>query len=390
MAPPPSAALPAWTPPSAALPPRRRPRVAPALGGRPARAAPQPSATGPPQAPGGEFFGGRPRGLHASTPHPAAGQGSLEYVGLLTLVGAVLAAAGPVAGLPGGGGGGRARGPDRDLHRRRRRVPDRRRAARRGWRPARCPTAGAAAGGAVTIMSAEARRAPPLDGRAAVRRLGAGHARRRRAAGVSGGIGFEYGALRLGRRREPLVHGRRAAATWEFPDAATAGRFLAEVERGGPVDTERWPPAWRFGDAGAVAEASAGLGVHLGGDGRRRRRRGRRRGVVRDGDGRARRPRADDDLPAHGDRAARSSRIRSGTPPAAAPVGPVVAEYTRDRSGPRELAFRAATPGSAAGRGGRDRRPAGPPRSREPRRRRPAAARPRAVAARDPRRPASR
>jgi hypothetical protein len=30
-------------------------------------------------------------------------------------------------------------------------------------------------------------------------------------------------------------------------------------------------------------------------------------------------------------------------------IGPVVAEYTRDRSGPRELAFRATTPGRRAG-----------------------------------------
>ena len=120
------------------------------------------------------------------------------------------------------------------------------------------------------------------------------------------------------------------------------------MRRGGPVDTDRWPPAWRFGDAGAVAEAGAGLGVHLGGA----------NGVEADVAGVEGSSEA-----AMGVRAGRGETtlyLRTATSgpelsdqfghsAGRGSVGPVVAEYTRDRSGPRELAFRTAMPGPRTG-----------------------------------------
>ncbi len=72
----------------------------------------------------------------------------------------------------------------------------------------------------------------------------------------------------------------------------------------------------------------------------------------------------------------------------AGPAGPVIAEYTRDGSGPRELAFRITRARRARARGRRDRRAAGPAGAGPPRRGRAAPAPPGAVAARGRGRPA--
>ena len=109
----------------------------------------------------------------------------------------------------------------------------------------------------------------------------------------------------------------------------------------------RWPVAWRSGEAALATSGWAGLGVLAKGgdgeavDGPAAGHRGR--GGV--GDRRADRARGDDDLPAGGARrGARTTGALAGLLDAG-PAGPVVAEYTRDGGGPRELAFRVTAPG---------------------------------------------
>lgn len=277
--------------------------------------------------------------------HPAAGQGSLEYVGLLSVVVAVLAVAAPVAGVSGVG-------------------PEVARAVRTGvcivagdvCRPSDAAAAGLApctlsdrrrgGGAAVTVMSIRlggshdwtvARRS---DGSVLVTREDGDE------AGVSGGLGLEAGPLRLG------VDGTlgltvAAGTAWELPDAATAARFLSEVGRGAAFDSRRWPPAWRSGDAGLAASGWAGLGVDLGDDdGVSGSLAGAE--VTAEGALGARIGRGVTTLYLRAER--QGPQLEDALGHAVGPQGggPVVAEYTRDRGGPRELAFRATAPGTRA------------------------------------------
>jgi hypothetical protein len=275
--------------------------------------------------------------------HPA-GQGSLEYVGLLTLVAAVLATAGPVAGLPGVGaevaravrtgicivGGDVCRTSD---------------ARREGLAP--CVVSDRRRGGGATatvffIRVGDDNRwtvAQRSDGSVLVTRQDGGH------VGVAAGIGVEYGALQLGAEASASLTAG-SGATWEFRDAAGAARFLADVKRG---REERWPPAWRFGDVGAVEQAGASLGASFG-DGEH--------GGTADVAGIEASTES-----AIGMRVGRGEttiyvRTESSGPEVSDPlghsagvgsIGPVLAEYTRDRSGPRELAFHATTKGARPG-----------------------------------------
>jgi hypothetical protein len=278
------------------------------------------------------------------SPPSSSGQGSLEYVGLLTLVGAVLAIAGPVAGLPGVGtevaravrtgicivGGDVCRVSD---------------ARREGLAP--CVVSDHRRGGGATATVFFVRVgddhqwavAQRSDGSVLVTRQDGDH------AGVAAGIGVEYGALQLGAEASASLTAG-SGATWEFRDAATAARFLADVKRG---REERWPPAWRFGDAGAVERGSASLGVGFGDDDHggstdvagieastasaigMRVGRGERTIYVR----------TETSGPQASDALGHSAGLGS--------IGPVLAEYTRDRSGPRELAFHATTGGARPG-----------------------------------------
>jgi hypothetical protein len=257
-------------------------------------------------------------------------------VGVLAVVAAVLAVAGPAAGLSGVGGevaravrtgvcivGGdvcraadaKAAGLEPCT------LSDRRRGGRR----------------ALTVLSvrlgdgSETLVARRSDGSVSVVRADEGE------LGASGGIGFEAGPVKVGadgRIASTFLH----ATGWELPDAAAAKRFLATL--GSWEDARRWPPAWRSGEAGAVVGGSAGLGVRLGkGEDSlgasvagveasaeaalgARVGRGRTTIYIRT---EAQGPRLTDAL---------GRSIDAGS------VGPVVAEYTRDRGGPRELAFR--------------------------------------------------
>ena len=279
-------------------------------------------------------------------PNPAAGQGSLEYVGLLALVATAFAVAAPAAGLAGVPaqvarvvrtgvcivGGDVCRASD---------------AAAAGLRPCTLSDERRGGGLAVTILSVRvggehqwlvARRS---DGSVAVTKVA------RDDVGASGGLGYELGPLKAGVEGEA---GLRVASGvgWEFPDAASARRFLAEAHYGLSGATARWRPAWRSGEAGLATSGWAGLGlVVTGEDGK---------GV----EGPAARIEISSES-ALGARIARGATTLYLRAEAVGPHGtglfdgrfgagsrgPVVAEYTRDESGPRELAFRVSAPGAS-------------------------------------------
>lgn len=276
------------------------------------------------------------------TRHPADGQGSLEYVGLLSVVAAVLAVAGPVTGVSGVGAevvrvvrtgvcivaGDVCRSSD---------------AAAAGLAPCTLSDRRRGGGVAVTVMSV--RLGGSHDWTIAQRSDGSVLVTREDGdeAGLSGGLGFEAGPLRLG--AEGTFGLTVAAGTaWELPDAATAARFLAEVKRGAAFDYRRWPPAWRSGDAGLAATGWAGLGLELGGS-------RSVSGMLAGGE-----VYAEGAIGARIGRDATTLYLRAETegPRLVDPFGhtagpegggPVIVEYTRDRDGPRELAFRAVAPG---------------------------------------------
>ena len=278
-------------------------------------------------------------------PHPAAGQGSLEYVGLLALVAAALAVAAPVAGLAG--------------------VPAQvSRAVRTGVCIVGgdvCRAADAAAAGLAPCTLSDERRGGRLAVTILSVRFGGDHqwlvARRsdgsvtvartaRDELGASGGLGYELGPLKAG------VEGEAGLAVaegvgWEFPDAATARRFLAAAHYGLSAAVRRWPAAWRSGEAGLAVSGWGGLGTVVAGEG----------GTALHG------PAAGIEIAAESVLGARVSRgrttlyLRARTEgPRTTGVleglldanraGPVVAEYTRDASGPRELAFRVSARGA--------------------------------------------
>jgi hypothetical protein len=325
-------------------------------------------------------------------PHPAAGQASLEYVGLLALVATALAVAAPAAGLAGLPaqvsrvvrtgvcivGGDICRASD---------------AAAAGLGPCTLSDERRGGGLAVTIFSVRvggdhqwlvARRS---DGSVAVTKVA------RDDAGASGGLGYELGPLKAGVEAQA---GFRVASGigWEFPDAATARRFLAAAHYGLSPAIRRWPAAWRSGEAGLAVRGWAGLGVVATGEDGASRGGGSsgaggsstgHGGSSRNGGGAADRgatsrggePVGDDgpslETPAAGIEVSADSalgaRIARGSTTLylraetegphstglvdglvdAGPRGPVVGEYTRDRSGPRELAFRVSAPGAREG-----------------------------------------
>jgi hypothetical protein len=273
-------------------------------------------------------------------------------------------------------------------------------AAAAGLRPCTLSNERRGGGLAVTVLSIRlggdhqwlvARRS---DGSVAVTKVA------RDDVGVSGGLGYELGPLKAGIEGEA---GLRVAAGvgWEFPDAATARRFLAAAHYGLSGAIARWPAAWRSGEAGLATSGWAGLGVVATGErgtarggspstGDRGPARGGSPSTGDRGPARGGSPSTGDRGPARGGssgpgdggaalespaagievsaEAALGARIGRGSttlylraetsgPEAtgvldglldAGPRGPVVAEYTRDRSGPRELAFRVSTRGARA------------------------------------------
>ena len=277
-------------------------------------------------------------------PDPAAGQGSLEYVGLLALVATAFAVAAPAAGLAGVPaelvrvvrtgvcivGGDVCRASD---------------AAAAGLRPCTLSDERRGGGVALTILSVRfggehqwlvARRS---DGSVAVTQVA------RDDIGASGGLGYELGPLKAGIEGEAglrVAHG----VGWEFPDAATARRFLKAAHYGLSGATARWPVAWRSGEAGLATKGWAGLGVIATGEG----------GKAIGGPVAGIEVSAESALGARIAKGSTTLYLRAATegPHGSAALrgvfdtgarGPLIAEYTRDRSGPRELAFRVSARG---------------------------------------------
>ena len=233
--------------------PALRPRPRRGRGDRLARLA---------RVPGGELPRGAPtRGVAPPPPrpHPAAGQASLEYVGLLALVATALAVAAPAAGLAGVPAqvaqavrtgvcivaGDVCRASD---------------AAAAGLAPCTLSERRRGGGLAVTVLSVQVggdhrflvtRRS---DGSVGVTKLA------RDELGASGGLGLEAGPLKLGVEGEAGVK-VAAGVGWEFPDAASARRFLAVAMEGLSPAVRRWPVAWRSGEAALATSGWAGLGV---------------------------------------------------------------------------------------------------------------------------------
>jgi hypothetical protein len=188
-------------------------------------------------------------------PRDPAGQATAEYAALLALVAAALAGAGALIGLHTVGdavaatvrtgicivGGDVCRASD---------------AAAAGLEP--CTVGERALGGRLTVTVASIRIGSGEEWTAATRSDGSvlvTQSRRR-----SGG-----GAIGLGVQASPLgvdfgVKGKLDLAidtgrAWEFPDAASAARFLADH------DEDRVPPTWRFGEAGPVLTGTAAAKV---------------------------------------------------------------------------------------------------------------------------------
>jgi hypothetical protein len=279
--------------------------------------------------------------------HPPAGQASAEFVAVLSLVGAALAGAGAVAGSPAIGArvaqvvrtgvcivaGDVCRPAD---------------AAAAGLAPCTVADRRRGRSDGLTVVSVKLREsgewtvARRSDGSFLVTRL------RDSGAGVSGGFGVEAGpvGLLIGARGEALLTFARGRA-WELPDAAAASRFLAAVRDGSAGDERRWPPTWRFGDAGEELAGSIGaargfLGSRAAVDVAGIEASAHAAAGVRTGRGAATLYFRAGFTGLEAVQGGRRTGLGGGS-------GPVLVEYTRDAGGPRELAFRVAERGRDAG-----------------------------------------
>jgi hypothetical protein len=157
------------------------------------------------------------------------------------------------------------------------------------------------------------------------------------SAGLDVGLGAGVGPLQLGAEAIAELKVARATA-WELPDEAAARRFLDDAD----LRRSR-APLWRSGSLALATSGWAGLGARISGD--------LAAGIggaeiaaqtaagVRIGRGTTTYfLRADASGPQIGDALGHTIGGRS--------FGPLVAEYTRDDEGPRELAFRVTASGS--------------------------------------------
>ena len=188
-------------------------------------------------------------------PRDRSGQATAEYAALLALVAAALAGGGALIGLNTIGdavaatvrtgicivGGDVCRASDAEAA-----------------RLAPCTVGERALGGALTLTVASVRIGSGEEWTAATRSDGSvlvTEARSRSGGGVVG-VGVQASPLGLkfgveGKVDFAIDTGR----AWEFPDAASAARFLTNH------DEDRVPPTWRFGEAGPVLTATAAAKV---------------------------------------------------------------------------------------------------------------------------------
>jgi len=188
-------------------------------------------------------------------PRDRTGQATAEYAALLALVALALAGAGALVGLHTIGdvvaatvrtgicivGGDVCRASD---------------AKAAGLEP--CTVGERALGRGLTLTIASIRFGSGDEWTAATRSDGSVLVTkaRRRSGGVAAGVGIQASPLGL----EFGVKGKvdfaiGTGSGWEFPDAASAARFLTRH------DEDRLPPAWRFGEASELLTGSAGVKV---------------------------------------------------------------------------------------------------------------------------------
>jgi hypothetical protein len=271
------------------------------------------------------------------------GQASLEYVGLLTAVAVVLAGAGAAvggAGIPRAvvqaartgiciAGGDVCRASD---------------AAAAGLAPCLTGETVQGHGLAVTILSLRLGRsgswtvAQRSDGSVLVTRL------QDDAVGLAGGIGLALGpVVAIGAAATFDLSLARGQA-WELPSAAAAAVLVAAVRRG---DDPPLAPTWRFGDAGERSELQVGVSIP-GGSLSALEASGAMGAGVRVGRGEITtyvHVSADASTPLG--TLLPGARAGSGGPDGAGAT--LLLGVTRDAHGLRELSFRRATPGTAAG-----------------------------------------
>jgi len=271
-------------------------------------------------------------------PHPAAGQATAEYTVLLALVAAALAGAGAAAGAGGVSeavvgavrtgicivGGDVCRDSD---------------ARAAGLAPCTVGDRARGGDGAITVLSLRLGRggswtvATRSDGSVVVTRVREGE------LGVAGGFGAAAGPLQVevgagGRYSLVFSEGR----TWEFPDSAAAGRFLAAG------DEDAVAPTWRFGDLGSELAVDAGTkvsglmltGVEASAEAALGTRVGRGRSTVY--------------VRARVEEPGSSLWMPASAPGYGGAARDVVVEVTREGGRLRELAFRTVEPGAEPGR----------------------------------------
>jgi hypothetical protein len=277
---------------------------------------------------------------------PTAGQATTEYIAAIALVAALLAVVAPAVGAPDLGRAVVAKmrlalciaGAD---------ICDARMAADAGLAP--CPMGSAVTGHelSATVFSLDVGHRTTLtvtersDGSVGVVRTVGGH------AGVSGGAGGGAGAgpISVGTGADGAARLRfQASRGWEFPSRAAAARFLEHAVLH-TFKASRFPASWHSVEGGE--ELAGQVGASLGGNG--------------GGDATAVALSASAGQ-ALGGRIGRDGVVtlygRVGVEgevslPFVPAVGPgrveTLVEYTVDRRGPRELAFRTAVPQSLAG-----------------------------------------
>ena len=272
---------------------------------------------------------------------PTAGQATTEYIAAIALIAVILALAAPAVGAPSIASA--------VVHQMQRAlciagldICDARMAADAGLAP--CPMKTDITGheGAVTVFSIELGNrgtltvTPRSDGTVSVVSSGGG------SFGAAGGKGYKVGfgpVVAEGRADVAARLRIQAARGWEFPDRAAAERFLEHAVKN-TFEDDRFPPAWRSLEGGGelataigttLGEKDGGAGAAFGGAASADATLGGR--WTRDGV-----------VTLYGRLGAEAEVTWPFRPTTGTGRAQVLVEYTYDRGGPRELAFRTAAP----------------------------------------------
>jgi hypothetical protein len=191
-------------------------------------------------------------------PSPTAGQASLEYVAVISLVAAVLVIAAPAVGAP-SFAAQIARGIRIGLCVVAGDVCTRGDAAAAGLAPCELSSATRGYEARVTVFSIEGGSKDVLtglrssDGSVSLVWSAAG------SAGLAVGFGVDSSFLSFG--ADGAVRAKVGVARgWRFPDEATARRFIAGMPKSA-ADQRRWPAAWHTVEGSVQAEAGVGTSL---------------------------------------------------------------------------------------------------------------------------------